>query len=287
MQVARERSDLIDPAAIRAVRGVLIDFEVMVLSALEYQVDRDWKMEPRNLPDTFLFIPLQGRIRAVVGDEERCLGPGELMLVPEGVEHSASLASGCSSFTVISIHCHIQDGRGHHLAPMFPSTFMDMKGFEHRKDQLQRLVCLMNQDEEAGREWGGLVLKDLLASLIMDGQELEHPARGADHRIARALRTIHEQYGEDISVEQMAGEARLSTVQFRKLFRKALHAGPKAYLVEYRLRIAGDLLRATALSVKEIAYETGFKDNRYFHLCFRRKYGITPSRYRERVAGEM
>ena len=52
------------------------------------------------------------------------------------------------------------------------------------------------------------------------------------------------------------------------------------YLANLRLRHACELLRATSMSVYEIAERCGYKDYFYFARLFKRTLGVTPSQFR-------
>ena len=55
---------------------------------------------------------------------------------------------------------------------------------------------------------------------------------------------------------------------------------PYAYLLEKKLELAGQLLRDTNLSVREIAEKLSFADEYYFSNVFKKKMGVTPSLWR-------
>ncbi|MBE6374353.1 MAG: helix-turn-helix domain-containing protein, partial [Lentisphaerae bacterium] len=52
-------------------------------------------------------------------------------------------------------------------------------------------------------------------------------------------------------------------------------------LQNFRLAQAETLLRTTLLPLTEISDRCGFCDSNYFILCFRKRYKITPYRYRK------
>ena len=54
------------------------------------------------------------------------------------------------------------------------------------------------------------------------------------------------------------------------------------YLNDYRLLMAARMLISTEETVTEIARLSGFDQPSYFNRLFRRKYGMTPSQYRQK-----
>lgn len=52
------------------------------------------------------------------------------------------------------------------------------------------------------------------------------------------------------------------------------------YLNDYRLTMAERLLKSSDASVLEIAEQSGFDNLSYFNRIFKRKYGISPGKWR-------
>lgn len=52
-----------------------------------------------------------------------------------------------------------------------------------------------------------------------------------------------------------------------------------------RLKISSQLLESSDYNISEVAYMTGFNDDKYFRRCFRALYGVTPSEYRKNKNG--
>ena len=55
------------------------------------------------------------------------------------------------------------------------------------------------------------------------------------------------------------------------------------YLNDYRLEVAAKLLTTTSDDIINIAINTGFDNLSYFNRCFKKKYGITPGKYRNPI----
>jgi len=54
------------------------------------------------------------------------------------------------------------------------------------------------------------------------------------------------------------------------------------YLQDLRMQNAESMLRSTFLSVKEVAFASGISDVSSFAREFKRRYGVTPSKFRVR-----
>ena len=56
---------------------------------------------------------------------------------------------------------------------------------------------------------------------------------------------------------------------------------PVQLIAEYRLNKVEALLRDTRVNVTELAFKVGFGDLSHFYRIFKRKYGMSPSLYRD------
>lgn len=96
---------------------------------------------------------------------------------------------------------------------------------------------------------------------------------------------VSEHYFEpDLSVAKLA---RLSCLSQRQLFNKVKYVtgrSPRTFLSEFRISLAMRLLGTEAISISQIAEETGFSSASSFSKTFRKIVGVTPSEYRKRAA---
>ena len=101
-----------------------------------------------------------------------------------------------------------------------------------------------------------------------------------DARLRRAVSYVHDHLAEDISLEILAGKAAMSPFHFARAFKAALGASPLQYVIAERMKLAGVLLKTTALPVAEIALRVGYDDTSRFGKHFKRAFGATPAQHR-------
>lgn len=65
-----------------------------------------------------------------------------------------------------------------------------------------------------------------------------------------------------------------------RCFKASMQESPKSYYLGLRLQHARDLLRSTAMSVMDVAVETGFSSRSSFSKAFRRRFGFSPMEHR-------
>ena len=64
------------------------------------------------------------------------------------------------------------------------------------------------------------------------------------------------------------------------LFTKELGVSMINYLNEVRIRHAKELLADASISIKDIAHQVGFEDEKYFARQFKRQENVTAAEYR-------
>lgn len=101
-------------------------------------------------------------------------------------------------------------------------------------------------------------------------------------RIKNMLSYIHRNFGEKITLEEIAAAANVSEREANRIFQKIIRQSPFEYLLNYRLSMAKELLSHSDLSITEISYRCGFTDSAYMGKQFRKANGITPKEYRQR-----
>ena len=99
-------------------------------------------------------------------------------------------------------------------------------------------------------------------------------------KLKMILSYLSENYQNPITIEEIATHCFYSKSYFMKFFKETMGMGFIQYLNDYRLDIAAKLLLDTSDNILDIAVQTGFDNLSYFNRCFKRKYGISPGKYR-------
>lgn len=145
---------------------------------------------------------------------------------------------------------------------------------------LRRVVALV---ERGQRVAAAALLESVLLALPQDvipaGQE-SNPTRLRDARVAEAMRHIRENPGEIHSIESLADRVSYAPDHFTRLFRKVAGVAPKEYCIRVRIERAQHLLRASDMSVQQIATALGYADIYFFSRQFKTRTGLAPTEYR-------
>ena len=111
---------------------------------------------------------------------------------------------------------------------------------------------------------------------------LSEKVRRNTQRLEQMLQFIRQNYGEELTVSQIADSAAISESECLRCFRSCLHTSPSRYLRDFRLQKAETLLLSTQGTSANIGAACGFSDAAYFTKLFREVKGCTPLEYRKR-----
>lgn len=103
--------------------------------------------------------------------------------------------------------------------------------------------------------------------------------------IEKAKEYIHEHFFHDISLFEISSFACVSPFHFSRIFKKFTAFSPHQYLQNIRIKHGEILLKTSALTIGDVAFQAGFSTAEYFATAFRQRYKQSPTDYRKRVAG--
>lgn len=106
------------------------------------------------------------------------------------------------------------------------------------------------------------------------------PASPVDPRVLKVIALMEENYHRELPLDVLARSVRLSRWHLGHIFKNEVGSSPSRYLRALRMRRAGLLLATTFLTVKEVMYKVGVRDQSHFAKDFKSIYGLTPTEYR-------
>ncbi len=93
---------------------------------------------------------------------------------------------------------------------------------------------------------------------------------------------MHDKPARPWTVTELAFEANLSRSAFFDRLRRALGVAPMAYLLHWRMSLAGNLLTQRELSIAEVARRAGYGSTSAFSVAFSKYARVSPTSYARR-----
>ena len=152
--------------------------------------------------------------------------------------------------------------------------------FTYDMRELYRQVLDMDSDEL--ERW----LTDIRLSLWEELNRERNQSTGSF--VSRAREYVFGNYADaGLSLDKICHALGVSNSHFSTVFKKKTGNSFVGYLTEYRLEQASRLLIETNEKSYIIAKKVGYTDPNYFSYVFKRRFGVSPSRYRtEYTEGE-
>ena len=152
------------------------------------------------------------------------------------------------------------------------SILSSLADLENRKTEFYayEVLCLLSQ-----------LWLEVAKNLQAPSENTNTVMRG---RMQKFLQYISEHYGEDISLDKLAGSATVSKSECLRCFKASMQTTPYKYLTEYRLSKAAELLKSSDAPIGSIADSVGFRQMSHFGKCFKEKTGVSPRAYRKSKA---
>lgn len=153
-------------------------------------------------------------------------------------------------------------------------------------DAVVRLVRLMDTPDDVPI-LAPLIKREIVYRLLQGAQSsrLRHIAvlSGSSHRIARALRRLHESFHQPLRIESLAEELGMSTSSFYHHFKAVTDMTPLQFQKQLQLQEARRLMLNEELDAATAGYRVGYNDSSHFNREYKRLFGRPPVRDVERL----
>lgn len=238
-----------------------------------YRVDR------HNYFSYLVIVMLSGSLSYTTISGRGIARPGYALLIDCHQPHSYK-ANGACSFMFM----HFTGGQSREICSAILASLgsvVHLKNPGAICESLGEIITCMSAEKRINRvQASSLVYHVLMQLMSSDAAQSEgstgHPT------IDQALTYIQDHLTEKITVRDIAENIGYSESYFAHKFLEATGTTPYQFVIRCRIERAQQLLRTTALSVQEIAVQTGFNSVANFSYAFRKEVGDSPLKYRER-----
>ncbi len=164
-------------------------------------------------------------------------------------------------------------GADDYITKPFSATYLQarVENILARRVKLQQLYCARLMQVNLHPEE-----TDTTSSSDMTGQ---------DRRFMERLTALMEKNMDngDLMVDDLVHELAVSRSVFFKKLKMLTGFSPIEFIKEMRVKRAAQLIERGDYNMTQIAYMVGINDPRYFSKCFKQRFGMTPTEYKEEV----
>lgn len=176
-----------------------------------------------------------------------------------------------------------------YVQPLIRNTGLPVLVFTDETVWGQRILQLLSDiaGAESEKKFGyELRIRSYLSEIwlyVLENMQIDAGDNGfeTDPYIRQLLAYVHANYADNLTLEDIARSAGISCRTCSRSFRQHLRMSVFAYLTDYRIGRAAELLSAGDMPITEICFACGFNDPSYFTRRFRKATGMAPKEYRK------
>ena len=246
--------------------------------------EKDWKSVFHTHHFTELFFVVNGEGNFLFRDEKYHIRTGDLVIIPPYMEHTEqSIKNTPLEYYVIGVE-------GISFQPADEETCVQVFCNFSNKSLISDLFAQMLYEVRNPSYGSDKICQDLLEILILRIVRYQHvipvpiTSTYMTKECARIKEYLDINYSEPITLDTLTELTHMNKYYMAHSFSKYTGQSPIQYLNQRRMEAACTLLKDTDHSISSISSTVGFSSQSYFTQAFRKKYGMTPIKYRQQHA---
>jgi len=249
----------------------------------------------------FTYI-LSGSMIYQANNTQHLVKAGDVIFVNQNCLHSGKASNDCSCrYFAITFNPTLISGykssifENKYIGEIINSDRIPFVYFEGSKKENEQIVSLLMRLEELYREKAEgyeLLIESKLFELwfylyrdvyCKAPDELIKQTKNI-MQIKAALDYIHDNYKENLTLDDISEACNLSKSSCCRLFKKIVHGTPFNYLLSYRIQRSIPYLLSEGMNITEAALSVGFSSSSYYSEIFKKYMKCTPTEYKNNVA---
>lgn len=247
-----------------------------------YVCKKNYHIRRKLGESALLLLTLSGEGKLYYRGEVYCLAPGSCMLIDTRHFHEYHCVGEDWEFKYLHFEGAMTMEYLSLITKQYSPVFaLSAEEFSSAEEALDRI--LDSTDGNRVEDYPGIscIIYGILMLLLSHNGQNGSNHTESTKTISNAAQYIRANYRQAIRTRDIAKAANLSRAYMSELFSRTFGISPHEYLIQFRLSMAKTMLLHSALSMTEIAEQTGFRDAASFSRIFRRENGISPTEYRE------
>lgn len=242
------------------------NLSISLLDVIEFERKRGtYKTPPRDfyalsirIDSSTTFSYKYGKVR---------LKENDICLVPHNIGYT-SVTNGEKMIVIHFTADNFETDKIQYHTPEFSNDFHKLFGE----------ILSVWQDKSAGYRLHATSIFYQILSMIISSEANDGASK---NRYLAASEYIKRNFSDPaLSIHDISQRFNVCDALFRREFKKYFNASPKKYLDDIRMEYAIHLLQTRYFTHDEIAERSGFANAKYFRTAFKKKMGVSPSKYK-------
>ena len=233
-----------------------------------------------------LLLILSGSLEVYLNKEHVTVLPGQTVIIAPQMIHCGYSGAGGVHYQMIAFDverfCNSTAASDKYLTPICRNTanFRTVADHPDIASAFTDLADYFNMEGRISPLFAMGKVYELIALFYRHCSAGPDQISKTDKRFGRVLEYINSHYTENISARSISRKFGYDETYFCRCFKATTGIPTMKYIRILRLEKAQSMLKNDGDEIREIAWKCGFSDVSYFSNCFKRHFGITPSKYR-------
>ena len=267
-------------------------FRIIKLETNDHQRMMGLLLQP-PVPDTVrVVIWTKGRVGCFTDFDTRELQAPFVLFATPGKPFQVIPSDRCENCDLWYLQFRLEAVAEHNFRDYVPFlTQSDLQLIPGRGTERMGILCTLLEDEmlQGVPDYSVVrhTLTTLLAVIASERKQMaaEPHGRGTrnDQVFTRFLQLLEDHFREEHGVDFYAGKLCMSVRNLNHISQRVMKRSISDLIEARKLTEARSLLLNSSKTVSEIGFEVGYTDKAYFTTVFKKRNGLTPTGFRERM----
>ncbi len=243
----------------------------------------------KNLPHNHSYFAIEliscGNCTQIINGDEYLCEPGTISLLSPLDNHLYSFYANLEQYYLIFRENMVSEEVWRKItydkAPFIVN--LAPEDFENVKNDFETLRGLVGSTDKYDLFMAKNIISRIVIYILKNAEKSNiSPVNNKNdvNNINKVLRYIKTHFKEEITLSEVSAYMNMEYSYFCRFFKKHMGVSFKNYLMDQRLTYIANQLLSTNDTVTEIYTECGFNTESHFYTAFRKKYSVTPEKYR-------
>lgn len=226
--------------------------------------------------DYYLMYLIKGKMNIELGGNKNVISAGQFLIIKAGTKYFYQSDEGEA---LCYLWLHFTGSRAEALLKEYSIETNRLEYAGIRGELLSLWKRMFREfiiNDKYFEKASSALLNEILTELSRGVNRIDKK-----ESILKSVVYIHENYSKELSVSMLAEMEELSESYYRYCFKNVTGVTPMQYIIDRRMDAAASMLEKSGMKLNEISEAVGYTDAYYFSRLFKKKFGISPGKYRK------